>query len=211
MINIALPKGGLGEWVYAMFKAVGYACPAIEEENRKLVFENPAAGVRYFWVKPSDVPIYVQRGAADVGVAGKDILLEHGPDVYELADLGVGRCRMCVAAKADFQDDGARTLRVATKFSRIARGYYASLSRDIDVIPLNGSIELAPLLGLSDVIVDIVETGRTLAENGLEVKAEILPVSARLIANKVSYKFKNQAIRQMALRMAENKQQGGAL
>ncbi|HJA26168.1 MAG TPA: ATP phosphoribosyltransferase [Candidatus Fournierella merdigallinarum] len=211
MINIALPKGRLGESVYAMFKAVGYACPAIEEENRKLVFENPAAGVRYFWVKPSDVPIYVQRGAADVGVAGKDILLEHGPDVYELADLGVGRCRMCVAAKADFQDDGARTLRVATKFSRIARGYYASLSRDIDVIPLNGSIELAPLLGLSDVIVDIVETGRTLAENGLEVKAEILPVSARLIANKVSYKFKNQAIRQMALRMAENKQQGGAL
>ena len=211
MINIALPKGRLGESVYAMFKSVGYACPAIEEENRKLVFENPAAGVRYFWVKPSDVPIYVQRGAADVGVAGKDILLEHGPDVYELADLGVGRCRMCVAAKADFQDDGARTLRVATKFSRIARGYYASLSRDIDVIPLNGSIELAPLLGLSDVIVDIVETGRTLAENGLEVKAEILPVSARLIANKVSYKFKNQAIRQMALRMAENKQQGGAL
>ena len=211
MINIALPKGRLGESVYAMFKAVGYACPAIEEENRKLVFENPAAGVRYFWVKPSDVPIYVQRGAADVGVAGKDILLEHGPDVYELADLGVGRCRMCVAARADFQDDGARTLRVATKFSRIARGYYASLSRDIDVIPLNGSIELAPLLGLSDVIVDIVETGRTLAENGLEVKAEILPVSARLIANKVSYKFKNQAIRQMALRMAENKQQGGAL
>ena len=206
MINIALPKGRLGESVYAMFKAAGYQCPSIEEENRKLVFENPAAGVRYFWVKPSDVPIYVQRGAADVGVAGKDILLEHGPDVYELADLGVGRCRMCVAARADFQDDGARTLRVATKFSRIARGYYASLSRDIDVIPLNGSIELAPLLGLSDVIVDIVETGRTLAENGLEVKAEILPVSARLIANKVSYKFKNQAVRQMALRLADRQE-----
>ena len=168
------------------------------------MFENPEAGVRYFWVKPSDVSIYVERGAADVGVAGKDILLEYRPDVYELADLNVGRCRMCVAAKADFHDDGARTLRVATKFPRIARGYYASLSRDIDVIKLNGSIELAPLLGLSDVIVDIVETGRTLAENGLEVKAEIVPVSARLIANKVSWKFKNDAIRRMARLLAEN-------
>ena len=156
MVNIAMPKGRLGETVYRSFKAAGYACPSIEEENRKLVFENPEAGVRYFWVKPSDVSIYVERGAADVGVAGKDILLEYRPDVYELADLDVGKCRMCVAAKADFHDDGARTLRVATKFPRIARGYYASLSRDIDVIKLNGSIELAPLLGLSDVIVDIV-------------------------------------------------------
>lgn len=204
MVNIALPKGRLGETVYRSFKAAGYACPSIEEENRKLVFENPEAGVRYFWVKPSDVSIYVERGAADVGVAGKDILLEYRPDVYELADLNVGRCRMCVAAKADFHDNGARTLRVATKFPRIARGYYASLSRDIDVIKLNGSIELAPLLGLSDVIVDIVETGRTLAENGLEVKAEIVPVSARLIANKVSWKFKNDAIRRMARLLAEN-------
>ena len=107
MVNIALPKGRLGETVYRNFKAAGYACPSIEEENRKLVFENPEAGVRYFWVKPSDVSIYVERGAADVGVAGKDILLEYRPDVYELADLNVGRCRMCVAAKADFHDDGA--------------------------------------------------------------------------------------------------------
>ena len=204
MVNIALPKGRLGETVYRSFKAAGYACPSIEEENRKLVFENPEAGVRYFWVKPSDVAIYVERGAADVGVAGKDILLEYGPDIYELLDLNVGKCRMCVAARNGFRDGGARTLRVATKFSRIARGYYASLSRDIDVIKLNGSIELAPLLGLSDVIVDIVETGRTLAENGLEVKAEIVPVSARFIANKVSWKFKNDAIRRMARLLAEN-------
>ena len=197
-LNIALPKGRLGEQVYAMFKAAGYGCPALEQENRKLIFETPDAAVRYFWVKPSDVAIYVERGAADIGVAGKDILLEYVPDVYELADLGIGRCRMCVAGRTDFHDDPDQTLRVATKFPRIARTYYSSLSRDIDIIKLNGSIEIAPLLGLSDVIVDIVETGRTLLENGLEPKAEIVPISARLIANKVSYKFKNDAIRQLA-------------
>ena len=196
-INIALPKGRLGEKVYRIFKAVGYECPSIEEENRKLVFENPERGVRYFWVKPSDVAIYVERGAADIGVAGKDILLEYAPDVYELADLGIGRCRMCVAGRKDFYDEGDSTLRVATKFPRIARTYYSSISRDIDIIKLNGSIEIAPLLGLSDVIVDIVETGRTLLENGLEPKVDIVPISARLIANKVSYKFKNEPIRQL--------------
>ena len=203
MVNIALPKGRLGEKVYRIFKSVGYACPSIEEENRKLVFENPETGVRYFWVKPSDVAIYVERGAADIGVAGKDILLEYAPDVYELADLGIGKCRMCVAGPKDFRDDRSRTLRVATKFPRIARTYYGSLSRDIDIIKLNGSIEIAPILGLSDVIVDIVETGRTLIENGLEPKEDIVPISARLIANKVSYKFKNDAIRQMARRLAD--------
>ena len=196
-INIALPKGRLGEKVYRIFKAVGYECPSIEEENRKLVFENPEKGVRYFWVKPSDVAIYVERGAADIGVAGRDILLEYTPDVYELADLGIGKCRMCVAARKEFYDEGSNTLRVATKFPRIARNYYSSISRDIDIIKLNGSIEIAPILGLSDVIVDIVETGRTLLENGLEPKVDIVPISARLIANKVSYKFKNEPIRQL--------------
>ena len=205
MVNIALPKGRLGETVYRSFKAAGYACPSIEEENRKLVFENPEAGVRYFWVKPSDVSIYVERGAADVGVAGKDILLEYRPDVYELADLGVGRCRMCVAGKKEFYDDRSRTLRVATKFARIARDYYAGQSREIDIIHLNGSIELAPILGLSDVIVDIVETGRTLVENGLEVKEEIVPISARLIANKVGYKFKNERLRQLCRALEEQR------
>lgn len=198
LINIALPKGRLGEKVYALFKTAGYPCPALEEKNRKLVFENPEAGVRYFWVKPSDVAIYVERGAADVGVAGKDILLEYAPDVYELSDLGLGKCRMCVAGKKDFRDDRSRVLRVATKFPRIAREYYSSISREIDIIHLNGSIEIAPILGLSDVIVDIVETGRTLLENGLEPKEEIVPISARLIANKVSYKFKNAALGQLA-------------
>ena len=193
-INVALPKGRLGEKVYRSFEAAGYACPGLLEDNRRLIFENAENGMRYFWVKPSDVAIYVEQGAADIGVAGKDILLEYRPDVYELADLGVGRCRMCVAGKKEFFDDRSRTLRVATKFARIARDYYAGQSREIDIIHLNGSIELAPILGLSDVIVDIVETGKTLQENDLSVVEEILPISARLIANEASYQFKRGSI-----------------
>ncbi len=194
MINIALPKGRLGEKAYRIFEEAGFECPSIKEENRKLIFENAEKGVRYFWVKPSDVVIYVERGAADIGIAGKDIILEYSPDIYELADLGMGKCRMAVAAKKDFHDNPGKTLRVATKFPNIARGYYAAQSRDIDIIKLNGSIEIAPILGLSDVIVDIVETGKTLLENDLEPKATIVPISARLVANKVSYKFKNEKI-----------------
>ena len=138
--------------------------------------------------------IYVERGAADIGVAGRDILLEYEPDIYELLDLGVGKCRMCVAGKKDFRDNTGRTLKVATKFSNIAAGYYSNLCRDIDIIKLQGSIEIAPILGLSDVIVDIVETGTTLKENDLEVIDTIVDISARLIANKVSFKFKNRKI-----------------
>ncbi len=194
MINVALPKGRLGEKVYAMFAEAGYECPALLEPSRKLIFENPKAGVRYFWVKPSDVAIYVERGAADIGVAGKDILLEYEPDVFELLDLDLGKCRMAVAAKKEFYDDGSRTLRVATKFTNIAARYYASKCREIDIIKLNGSIEIAPILGLSDVIVDIVETGKTLVENDLEVKETILPISARLICNKAAFRFKTAEI-----------------
>ncbi len=201
MLNIALPKGRLGEKVYAMFKAAGFPCPSIEEQNRKLIFENEEVGVRYFWVKPSDVAIYVERGAADIGVAGKDILLEYRPRVYELLDLDIGKCRMAVAAPKGFRDDPTRTLRVATKFSRIARDYYAAQGRDIDIIHLNGSIEIAPILGLSDVIVDIVETGTTLKENDLEVCETIVPISARLIANTSSFKFKNEAIERLLSQM----------
>jgi len=201
MLNIALPKGRLGEKVYGMFEKAGFECPSIRENNRKLIFENEAAGVRYFWVKPSDVAIYVERGAADIGVAGKDILLEYAPDVYELLDLDTGKCRMAVAAKADFRDDPERTLKVATKFSNIARSYYASLGRDIDIIHLNGSIEIAPILGLSDVIVDIVETGTTLKENNLVVMETIVPISARLIANKASYQFRTAQIQKIMQEM----------
>ena len=197
MINIALPKGRLGEKAYGMFEAAGFECPSIKEENRKLIFENEEKGVRYFWVKPSDVVIYVERGAADIGIAGKDIILEYKPDIYELADLGIGKCRMAVAAKKDFCDRRDRTLRVATKFPNIAKSYYSSLSREIDIIKLNGSIELAPILGMSDVIVDIVETGKTLYENDLEPKSDIVNISARLVANKASYKFKNERIKEI--------------
>lgn len=197
MLNVALPKGRLGEKVYAMFEKAGFPCPSIKENNRKLIFENEEAGVRYFWVKPSDVAIYVERGAADIGVAGKDILLEYAPDVYELLDLNIGKCRMAVAAKAGFRDDDRRALRVATKFSNIAAGHYLKKGRDIDIIHLNGSIEIAPILDLSDVIVDIVETGTTLKENNLEVIETIVPISARLIANKASYKFKSEQINRL--------------
>ena len=201
MINVALPKGRLGEKVYAMFEAAGYECPSIKENNRKLIFENPEKGVRYFWVKPSDVSIYVERGAADIGVAGKDILLEYEPDVYELLDLKLGKCRMAVAAKKGFHDDGERTLKVATKFQNIAKQFYAAHSRDIDIIKLNGSIEIAPILGLSDVIVDIVETGTTLKENDLEVVDTIIPISARLIVNKPAFRFKTAEIEAITEKM----------
>ena len=194
MVNIALPKGRLGEKAYALFKNAGFDCPAIEEGGRKLIFENPEKDLRFFWVKPSDVAIYVERGAADIGIAGKDILLEYAPDVYELLDLGMGVCRMAVAAKKNFRESPGKTLRVATKFPNIAQRFYSEKCRDIDIIHLNGSIELAPILDLSDVIVDIVETGTTLKENDLEVIETILPISARLIANKAGFKFKNNEI-----------------
>ena len=191
MLNVALPKGRLGDKVYDLLARIGYGCPEDYNATRKLVVENPAAGIRYFLVKPSDVAIYVEHGAADVGIVGKDILTEASADVYELLDTGLGKCRMCVAAPADYQDDPSRPVRVATKFVNIAKSYYASMGRDIDIIKLNGSIELAPILGLSDVIVDIVETDTTLRENGLKVVTEFMPISARFIANKASYQFKH--------------------
>lgn len=203
MLNIALPKGRLGNIVYDIFENIGYDCPEIREKSRKLIFENKKTGVRYFWVKPSDVPIYVEHGAADIGVAGKDILLEYAPDVYELLDLGIGKCRMAVAGKKDMRDKTGKTLTVATKFPNIARDYYSSIGRAIDIIELHGSIELAPILGMSDVIVDIVETGTTLRENNLEIKTEIAHISARFIANKSSFKFKTAEIEALTGKMAE--------
>ena len=203
MLNVALPKGRLGEKVYAMFEAAGFECPSIKENNRKLIFKNEEKQVRYFWVKPSDVSIYVERGAADIGVAGKDILLEYEPNVYELLDLDIGKCHMAVAGPKHFNDEGTRTLRVATKFTNIASNYYDSIGRDIDIIKLNGSIEIAPILGLSDVIVDIVETGTTLRENNLEVKTKFLPISARLIANKSAYNFKREQIEKIVSSIKE--------
>lgn len=197
MLNVALPKGRLGDQVYELLDSIGYQCRDIYLDNRQLVFENIETGVRYFLVKPSDVAIYVEHGAADVGIVGKDILLESGADVYELLDLGIGRCRVCEAGREDYREEPERRLRVATKFVNITKNYYASINREIEIIKLNGSIELAPILGLSDVIVDIVESGATLRENNLKVLTEIVPISARFIANKAAYRFKGAEIAAM--------------
>ena len=207
MLNVALPKGRLGDKVYGLLARIGYGCAEDYNATRKLVVENPEAGIRYFLVKPSDVAIYVEHGAADVSIVGKDILTEASADVYELLDTGLGRCRMCVAAPNDYQNDPSRPVRVATKFVNIAKNYYASIGRDIDIIKLNGSIELAPILGLSDVIVDIVETGTTLRENGLKVVTEFLPISARFIANKASYQFKHREVDRMLEQLRETIQE----
>lgn len=203
MLNIALPKGRLGDQVYELFASIGCGCEEILKDNRKLVFESPENGVRYLLVKPSDVSIYVEHGAADIGVVGKDILLEYEPDVYELLDLNIGKCRLAVAARNTYVEDRDSVLRVATKFPRITKTFYSSLNREIEIIILNGSIELAPLLGLSDVIVDIVESGKTLRENDLRVIEEIVPVSARLIANRSSYLFKGDRIGEMICQLKE--------
>ena len=194
MLNVALPKGRLGNQVYDLLEKAGYACPGIREEGRRLLFDSADGSIRCFWVKPSDVSIYVERGAADVGVCGKDILAEN-------LDLRVGKCRMAVAAPKGFREPGDRPLRVGTSFPNIVRDHYAALGRDVDLIHLHGSVELAPLLGLSDVIVDIVETGSTLRANGLEVIDEILPISARLIANRASFQFKLEEIRRITERL----------
>ena len=202
MINIALPKGRLGEKVYKLFEKSGCKISGMENpKDRRLVFEDENFGVRFFWVKPFDVPVYVERGVADIGAAGKDILLERSADIYELLDLKTGYCKMSVAAKNDFKDSPGKILRVATEFPNIAQKYYDEIGREIDIITLRGSVELAPILGLSDVIVDIVETGTTLRENNLSVINVIADLSARLIANKSSYKFKREKINEIIRRL----------
>lgn len=203
MINIALPKGRLGEKVYDILLKAGYGCGDYSSDSRKLIFSDKDGNINYFWVKPADVAVYVELGAADIGVAGKDILNEYSPDVYELLDLKIGKCKMCVATKNNFRDDKVAPLRVATKFVNTAERYYSEIGRDIEIIKLNGSIELAPVLGLSDVIVDIVETGATLRENNLKVYQTISDISARLIANKSAYKFKNEDIDKICAILSE--------
>ena len=203
MLNIALPKGRLGDKVYSLFAKMGYDCSEFLSDTRKLVIESEENGVRYLLIKPSDVGIYVERGAADIGVVGKDVLLETNPDVYELLDLELGKCRLAGAAKNGFVEDTDRTLRVATKYVNVTKNYYKGLNREIEIIKLNGSIELAPILGLSDVILDIVETGTTLKENNLSVYETVAPSSARLIANKSNYQFKSEEIDRIVERMKE--------
>ena len=203
MLNIALPTGRMGEKVYDVFNKIGFGCPDFYENDRKLVKESAENGVRYLLVKPSDVGIYVERGAADIGVVGKDVLLETSPDIYELLDLNIGKCSLAVAGKNGYIEDVNSVLRVATKYPNVTRNYYRSLNREIEIIKLNGSIELAPLLGVSDVIVDIVETGTTLKKNDMGVFTYIHQSSARLVVNKSSYKFKQMQIDTIVKKMQE--------
>ena len=201
-INIALPKGRLLKKVYDLFKKIGYENKELLEDNRKLVFEDK--GVRYLIVKPSDVGIYVEKGVADIGIVGKDILLENSHDVYELLDLKFGKCKLCMASVKDYKEDIERRLRVATKYVNMSKKYFDSINRDVEIIKLNGSIELAPILNLSDVIIDIVETGSTLKENNLIVIKDIVDyISSRLIVNKVSFKFKNNLITEIVRNIEE--------
>lgn len=202
MINVALPKGRLADKTLKLMTEAGIL-ENVTDAGRKLVFEDEKSGVCYFLVKPWDVPVYVERGIADVGVAGKDVLLENSPDVYELMDLKTGKCRMCVCAENGYRDEPSKRLRVATKFVNCSKRYYASAGREIEVIKLNGSIELAPLLNMSDVIVDLVETGTTLKENDMGVITVISEISARLIANKASYRFKRAEIDRLTSKLGE--------
>jgi ATP phosphoribosyltransferase len=208
MLNIALPKGRLGDSVYSMLDKAGFDCPAYNDINRELVIENTKKGLRYLLVKPGDVQVYVEHHAADVGIVGKDILLETEPDVYELLDLGIGKCRMCVAAPRGFTDDRSSTLRVATKYVNVAKHYYSERNRDMEIIYLRGSIELGPITGLSDVIVDIVETGNTLKANDLVVIDAFKDISARFIANKSSFKFQNRIISEMVTKLGDQLEEG---
>ena len=204
MINIALPKGRLGNKVFSLLSSIGYDCADFLEDNRKLVFVNEEKGVSYQLIKPSDVGVYVERGVSDIGIVGKDVLLETNPDVYELLNLNIGKCTVAVAQKNGYEPDPESVLRVATKYPNITKKYYRSINRDIEIIKLNGSVELAAIVGLSDVIVDIVETGSTLKENNMGVTTTIIPdISARLIANKAAYKFKTDKIDEISRKLKE--------
>ena len=203
-LTIALTKGRLAYQTLELLEKVGITCDEMKnKDTRKLIFTDEEHKLRFFLAKGPDVPTYVEYGAADIGIVGKDTILEEGRKLYEVLDLKLGKCRMCVAGPRNFVDDESRALRVATKFVNIARAHYESIGRDIDIIKLNGSIELAPILGLSDVIVDIVETGTTLKENNLAVLEEFMPISARFIANKASYKFKYAQLTELLNKMKE--------
>ena len=182
-----------------LLKKNGYECLELEGKSRKLVFFNEEKNISYFMVKPSDVPTYVERGAADIGIVGKDTLLEEEADVYELLDLGFGKCKFAIAAPNGFVEDESKPLIVATKYVNVCKNYYDKKDRKIDIVKLNGSVELGPLVNLSDVILDIVETGSTLKENNLSVIEDVADISARLIANKSSFKFKRNKIENIDL------------
>ncbi len=196
MLHIALAKGRIAKTVMNRLKEGGLDFPTYNDDSRKLIFEDATGNLKVTLVKSPDVAVYVRRGAADAGIVGKDVLIEDGADdVYEILDLGIGKCRMSLSGIKGKQDVmKKRILTVASKYPQIARQYFASRFQPVDIIKLNGSVELAPLVGLSDVIVDIVETGTTLRENGLEEYDSFMNLSARLICNKVAYKMKQKEL-----------------
>jgi len=205
-LTIALSKGRLAQQAIELLEKAGYSCEGAKEGGRKLILEDKISGLRFIMAKPADVPTYVEYGAADIGVVGKDTLLEEGRQLYEVLDLGFGACRMCVCGSPDLAGklDKIPNKRVATKYPAIAKEYFETAKREsVEVIKLNGSVELAPLIGLSEVIVDIVESGQTLRENGLDVLEVIADISARMVVNRVSMKMKQERIRDMIERVGK--------
>lgn len=200
MLTIALSKGRLADQAIELLEKAGYDCTAAKEKSRKLILEDPTTGLRFILAKPTDVPTYVEYGAADIGVVGKDTIMEENRKNYEVLDLGFGKCRMCVCGPKSAREllNSHEMIKVATKYPVIAKEYFHNQKhRTVDIIKLNGSIELAPIVGLADVIVDIVETGSTLKENGLEVLEEIHPLSARMIVNRVSMNMESERINKL--------------
>ena len=206
MITIALSKGRLAEQALDLLEKAGYDVTAGREKSRKLILEDPKTGLRFILAKPADVPTYVEYGAADLGVVGKDTLLEEGRQLYEVLDLGFGKCRMCVAGPKELMGklDTIPNKRVGTKYPNITRNYFEGIKKEsVEIIKLNGSVELAPLIGLSEVIVDIVESGRTLYENGLDVLETVADISARVVVNRVSMTMKADEIKPMIAKLKE--------
>lgn len=202
-ITIAMSKGRLTEKAITLLEKAGIDCTELKVETRKLILKDESSGIRFVMVKPVDVPTYVEYGAADMGIVGKDVLMEADVDCYEMLDLGFGFCRMVVAGPKEVSGRYFVDKRVATKYPRIAERYFKEKGENVEIIKLNGSVELAPILGLSEVIVDIVETGKTLKENGLIVLDEIFSSSARLIVNRASLKIKSQPIKNIIARLRE--------
>ncbi len=195
-LTIAMPKGRIFEEAYELLVKAGYDLPKELDDSRKLIVEAPNENIRFILSKPMDVPAYVEHGVADIGIAGKDVMLEDDRDVYELLDLGISRCYIATAGMPDTPMNEV-TPRVATKYPKVASQYYRGKGEQVEIIELNGSIELAPMIGLADRIVDIVSTGKTLKENGLVEYEKIVDITSRLIANPVSYRLKQKRITEL--------------
>ena len=206
-LTFAMATGRLAKDSLKLFEQIGITCEEMKDKDtRKLIFTNEELGMRFFLAKPSDVPTYVEYGAADIGIVGKDTILEEGRNLYEVMDLGLGKCRMCVCGPESAKELLSKNeiIRVATKYPNIAKDYFTNKkNQTVEIIKLNGSVELAPIVGLSEVIVDIVETGSTLKENGLMVLEEVCPLSARVVVNQVSLRMQHERIRDFLTKLSE--------